>query len=259
MLELRNPHSILAVLGNRPGAVKSVRVQSLSKGDVWEQVVGAARELGIAVSTGSTDRRSGNSGRETERLGAGSAQVEPPSPVPLESLWQSTANELDSPRRDHRSAADSRGHGLWLALDQVQDPQNMGAIFRLAGFFGVRGILLTRDRSAPVNATVCDVAAGGVEFVPYSIVANLAQAMDKSRQKNIWTIGTCERATAAIHNISRDRHWMLVMGNEGQGMRRLTREKCDQLVGYPPLGPIPSLNVAAAAAACLAVLTSPGK
>jgi 23S rRNA (guanosine2251-2'-O)-methyltransferase len=160
--------------------------------------------------------------------------------VPLENLF---------------STEDARG--LWLALDQVQDPQNLGALFRLAGFFGVRGIVLTKDRSASVNATVCDVAAGGAEYVPFAVVANLAQALERAQQSSIWVLGTCERSESSIYEIRRDRHWMLVMGNEGNGMRRLTREKCDQLVSLPPQGLVPSLNVAAAAAACLAVLGRP--
>ncbi|HAV34661.1 MAG TPA: 23S rRNA (guanosine(2251)-2'-O)-methyltransferase RlmB, partial [Planctomycetaceae bacterium] len=74
---------------------------------------------------------------------------------------------------------------------------------------------------------------------------------------SIWVLGTCERAESSIYDIRRDRHWMLVLGNEGNGLRRLTREKCDQLVGLPAQGQVPSLNVAAAAAASLAVLGRP--
>lgn len=239
MLELRNPHSILAVLERRPKAVKSLRVQSEASGDAWDRVLETARRAGVSVRVGSADDRRGPR-RETERVGAGSANVEPPSPVPLENLF---------------STEDARG--LWLALDQVQDPQNLGALFRLAGFFGVRGIVLTKDRSASVNATVCDVAAGGAEYVPFAVVANLAQALERAQQSSIWVLGTCERSESSIYEIRRDRHWMLVMGNEGNGMRRLTREKCDQLVSLPPQGLVPSLNVAAAAAACLAVLGRP--
>ena len=151
----------------------------------------------------------------------------------------------------------AREAAFLVVLDGIQDPQNLGALFRLAGFFGVRGIVLTKDRSASVNATVCDVAAGGAEYVPFAVVANLAQALERAQQSSIWVLGTCERSESSIYEIRRDRHWMLVMGNEGNGMRRLTREKCDQLVSLPPQGSVPSLNVAAAAAACLAVLGRP--
>lgn len=244
MLELRNPHSIKAALEVRPKAVKLVRVHSENAGEPWDSVVALARQNNVAVRIGAADpkdQRGGRGGRETERTGAGSATVEPPSPIPLDFLWNT----------------EEASTGLWLALDQVQDPQNVGAIFRLAGFFGVRGIVLTKDRSASVNATVCDVSAGGAEHVSFAVVANLAQAMEKAQQNQIWVLGTCERADTTIHKVQRDRNWMLVLGNEGAGLRRLTRERCDQLCSLPPLGPVPSLNVATAAAACLAVLTTP--
>lgn len=241
MLELRNPHSILAAMQVRPRAVKQVRVQSEHPGEAWEPVLELAQRHRIPVRVGAADQRNPKGGRDTERTGAGSATVEPPSPVPLEILWNSSQGQ----------------HGLWLALDQVQDPQNLGALFRLAGFFGVNGIILTKDRSASVNATVCDVSAGGAEHVPFAVVANLAQAMEKAQENQIWVLGTCERATSSIYTIRRDRNWMLVLGNEGNGLRRLTRERCDKLVSLPPLGAVPSLNVATAAAACLAVITAP--
>ena len=144
---------------------------------------------------------------------------------------------------------------MWLALDQIQDPQNLGAIFRVAGFFGVSGIVMTKDRSASLTAAACDVAAGGAEHVPFAVVANLASAISKAHEHEIWTLGTCERAEQSITSVERDRHWMLVVGNEGDGLRRLTREKCDLLVSVPGSGPVPSLNVATATAASLALLT----
>lgn len=241
MLELRNPHSILAALEVRPRAVKLIRLHSDHPGEPWDQVADTARSHQIPVRIGSPERRGHGPSRDTERTGAGSATVEPPSPIPLDVLLTNTEGQ----------------HDIWMALDQIQDPQNLGALFRLAGFFGVRGIVLTKDRSASVNATVCDVATGGAEHVPFSVVANLAQAMDKARQERIWVLGTCERAADSVFSIKRDRHWMLVLGNEGSGLRRLTRERCDQLVSLPPIGRVPSLNVATAAAACLTVFSVP--
>lgn len=239
MLELRNPHSILAALHIRPKAVKLVRLHATPSGDAWADVANAAAAVNVPVRIGPPDQRPQRGARDTERVGAGFATVEPPSPMPLESLWRESGT----------------GTGLWLALDQIQDPQNLGALFRLAGFFGVRGIVLTKDRSASVNATVCDISAGGAEHVPFAVVANLAQALERAQQNNVWVLGTCERATTSLAQISTDRNWMLVLGNEGTGLRRLTRERCDQLVSLPALGPVPSLNVATAAAACLAILT----
>jgi len=241
MLELRNPHSVLAALEMRPKAVRSIRVSSHQTGTPWDEVAKVAGRKSIPISI-----RRAESGpkhrRDTERTGAGSANIEPPSPVPLGKIWKSAQST-------------NNGFGIWLALDQVQDPQNLGAIFRLAGFFGVRGIVLTKDKSAPVNATVCDVATGGVEHVPFTVVSNLTQALQQAKKAELWTLGTCERSDASIRDVRVDRHWMLVMGNEADGLRRLTRETCDSLVSLPALGRVPSLNVAAATSACLTALT----
>ena len=244
MLELRNPHSVMAVLKTRPNAVRSVTLSASRTGTAWDDVAVFAQERGIRVGVGRSDKKSGpQKGKPgTQRVGAGSAEIEPPSPVPLENLFRS-AHKADS-------------WGVWLALDQVQDPQNLGAVFRLAGFFGVRGIVMTKDRSASVTGTACDVATGGVEYIPFAVVPNLAQAIQKAQKADIWVLGTCERADDSIRDVGRDRHWMLVMGNEGDGIRRLTRESCDKLVSLPSAGPIPSLNVAAATAACLTALTN---
>ncbi|MEZ6133030.1 MAG: RNA methyltransferase [Planctomycetaceae bacterium] len=249
MLELRNPHSVLAVLKTRPRAVRSIRLNAQQSGTPWDDVAVLARQQAVAVVVGGAERATGRKAdagrkRDTERVGAGSAQVEPPSPVPLSNLWK-------------RETQNSTTYGLWLALDHIQDPQNLGAIFRLAGFFNVRGIILTKDKSAPVNATVCDVATGGVEYVPFSVVPNLAQALQQAQKAQLWVLGTCERSDTDIRRVPIDRHWLLVMGNEGDGLRRLTRDTCDQLVSLPAFGPVPSLNVAAATAACLTVLTAP--
>ncbi|MCA9047605.1 MAG: RNA methyltransferase [Planctomycetaceae bacterium] len=248
-MELRNPHSVLAALDVRPRAVRSVRVSPAHQGTPWEEVVREARRHAVGVSVAVPEKHQRGRGRDTERTGAGSAEVEPPSPVPLNNLWKSlTDDSTTSPATD--------SFGIWLALDQVQDPQNLGAVFRLAGFFGVRGIILTKDKSAPVSATVCDVAVGGTEYVPFAVVANLAHALQQAQKAGVWILGTCERAETNIRSVQADRHWMLVMGNEGDGMRRLTRETCDQLVSLSPLGKVPSMNIATATAACLTVLTT---
>jgi 23S rRNA (guanosine2251-2'-O)-methyltransferase len=246
MLELRNPHSILAALQVRPSAVKSIAMSGAVTGDAWAEVAAEARRNGTPVAatdqrSSGRQRRSGAAQRGSERTSAAFALVEPPSPIPLDLLWQPD---------------DSGNPGLWLALDHVQDPQNLGAIFRLAGFFGVRGVVMLKDRSASLTSVACDVAAGGAEHVSFSVVANLAQAIEKAQQNEIWVAGTCERADSGLDSLQRDRHWMLVVGNEGAGLRRLTREKCDELISVPAIGPVSSLNVATATAVCLALMTA---
>ena len=122
---------------------------------------------------------------------------------------------------------------MWLALDSLQDPQNVGAIFRAASFFGVRGIILTTERSAPMTATVYDVAAGGAEFVPFCQTINLQRAFEKAKENDLWTLGTSEHAKESLSNTKLDRNWLIVVGNEEKGLRRLTEESCDMMVTIP--------------------------
>jgi 23S rRNA (guanosine2251-2'-O)-methyltransferase len=144
--------------------------------------------------------------------------------------------------------------GLWLALEQLQDPHNVGAIFRTAAFFGVKGIVLTRDRSAPLSATVFDVASGGLEYVPFAIASNLSRAINLAREAGINVIGTSEHAKRMVEQTPLDQSHLLIFGNEEHGLRRVTSESCDELVRLAPRGPIQSLNVSVAAGVCMSRL-----
>ncbi len=243
MFRLKNPHTVLATIQKRPSAVKSIEIHPGRQGGSWSEVAERAAECGITVTIQRSGQPQRHRRQQTERAGGNSALIEPPSPVPLSGLL----------------ARHDGADGLWLAIDQVQDPQNLGGLFRLSAFFNISGIVMTRDRSAPVTETVCDVSAGGVEHVPFSQVPNLARAIQTVHDAGIWVVGTCERSAASIWDVPRDRHWMLVVGSESNGLRRLTREKCDQLCSLPANGPVSSLNVATAAAACFTVLSTAGR
>ena len=146
------------------------------------------------------------------------------------------------------SGVDGDTRGLWLALDCLQDPQNLGAIFRAAAFFGVKGIVMTTERSAPMTATVYDIACGGVEEVPFVQTINLKQALDKAKEAGLWILGTSEHAKEPLSKVGKDRPWLMVLGNEEKGMRRLTEESCDVLCSIPHAGTgVTSLNVSVAA------------
>ena len=149
---------------------------------------------------------------------------------------------------------------MWLALDQIQDPHNVGSIFRSAAFFGVRGILLTSDRAAPVAAVVHDTASGGVEQVPFAVEVNLARGLEQAKQAGLWVLGSSEHDGRAVDldRVPRDRDWLLVVGNEESGLRRLTLETCDDVCRIPSRGgpgSLGSLNAAVAAAIMLAHLS----
>ena len=146
------------------------------------------------------------------------------------------------------------GKGLWLAIDQVQDPRNLGAIFRSASFFGVAGVLLTRDRAAPLSSVAYDTASGGLEHVPFAWASNLSRDFAEARDNGLWILGAAGEADDDVSTVDRNRPWLLVLGNEEKGLRRLTREGCDQLCRLSPIGAVDSLNVSVAAAVLMAGL-----
>jgi 23S rRNA (guanosine2251-2'-O)-methyltransferase len=140
---------------------------------------------------------------------------------------------------------------LLLILDGVTDPHNLGACLRTADAAGAHAVLIPRDRAAAVDGVVRKVAAGAAEFVPVASVTNLARALDMLKERGIWVVGTDGEAPQTLYAADLKRPLALVLGAEGSGMRRLTRERCDFLVRIPMAGRVQSLNVSVAAGVAL--------
>lgn len=140
---------------------------------------------------------------------------------------------------------------LLLVLDGVTDPHNLGACLRTADAAGVHAVIIPKDKSATLNATVRKVACGAAEVVPLVAVTNLARTLQKLQKAGVWIAGTAGEAKANIYQQDLSGPLALVMGAEGKGMRRLTRENCDYLVKLPMLGSVSSLNVSVATGVCL--------
>lgn len=138
-----------------------------------------------------------------------------------------------------------------LVLDGVTDPHNLGACLRTADAAGVQAVIAAKDKSAPLNATAVKVACGAADTVPYVVVTNLARTLKQLQAAGVWITGTAGEATQLVNEASLTGPMALVMGAEGTGMRRLTRENCDQLVKIPMAGSVSSLNVSVAAGVCL--------
>ena len=254
VLRLRNPHSILAAFRERPRDVIDVRLPAGRLATTWSEIEALARQHRVPLvplPRSPEGRKVGRRREETGGRGGDSeATVKERPDVPLEVLFGIDAKaEGTAPSRQGTPR-------LWLALDQVQDPHNVGAIFRSAAFFGVAGIIVTRDRSAPMNATVYDVACGGLEVVPYSHPANLARALSIAKECGLWVLGASEHAERDVRLVDRDRSWLLVLGNEETGLRRLTASTCDEVCGIVSRGEVGSLNVSVAAGVLMAILTS---
>ena len=143
------------------------------------------------------------------------------------------------------------GAPLLLVLDGVTDPHNLGACLRVADGAGAHAVLAPKDHAVGLNATVAKVASGAAETVPYFMVTNLARTLGELKERNIWCVGTSDDAPGTIYQSDFKRPLALVLGAEGEGMRRLTRETCDVLISIPMFGSVESLNVSVASGVCL--------
>ena len=139
------------------------------------------------------------------------------------------------------------GPPLLLVLDGIQDPHNLGACLRVADAAGVSAVVAPKDRAVGLNATAAKVASGAAETVPYFPVTNLARTLRELKERNIWIVGTDEGAKDDLFTADFPDAVAWVLGAEGEGMRRLTREHCDFLVRIPMQGVVESLNVSVAA------------
>lgn len=140
---------------------------------------------------------------------------------------------------------------LLVALDSIQDPQNLGAIVRTAGAVGAAGVIISRHRTAGVTAAAAKAAAGATEHVPVVVVANLASALGRLRDAGVWVVGLAADGTTRYDQFDLTGPVALVIGGEGGGLRPLTRRSCDLLLSIPLQGRIASLNAGAAAAVVL--------
>lgn len=238
-LTLKNPHSVLAILQTRPADVLEVRTNTKTANDAWKTVADTAYAHRIPVRAPLAPARDARS-KEAGRIGGSEAIVRERQGAGLPELFATDATR-----------------GLWIALDHIQDPHNAGAIFRTAAFFGVKGIILTKDQSVPLTATVYDVASGGLEFVPFVVLPNMVRAIEVAKEKGLWVLGTSEHTERDITQVDRDRKWLMVVGNEESGLRRLVAEHCDEMCRLTPRGTpggVTSLNVSAAAAIMISAL-----
>ena len=151
--------------------------------------------------------------------------------------------ELD----DILKAAEEKGEAPFLVLlDELEDPHNLGALLRTADATGVHGILIPKRRSVSLSATVAKTSAGAVEYVPVARIGNIAQTLKKLKEKGFWVAGADMDGEKAYYEADLTGPLVLVVGSEGRGMSRLTKEACDFIVSMPMVGRINSLNASVA-------------
>lgn len=138
-----------------------------------------------------------------------------------------------------------------LVLDGITDPRNLGACLRVADAAGVHAVIAPKDRAVGLTDVAAKTACGAAESVPYVMVTNLARTLRELKERDIWVLGTAGEAPSDLYAADWPVATAWVLGAEGEGMRRLTRENCDQLVSIPMHGSVESLNVSVAAGVCL--------
>jgi 23S rRNA (guanosine2251-2'-O)-methyltransferase len=223
-------HSVRLLLTRSPGRVKRVHLAAGRSTGRLAEIQQLAERSGIAVveaEPATLDRLA-----EGQRHQGAVAEVLPRSGDPETQL------------EDALAAAE--GPPLLLVLDGVQDPHNLGACLRSADAAGVHAVLAPRDRAAGLTPVVRKVAAGGADAVPFIAVVNLARTLRDLRSRGLWLAGLDAEGETTIYDADFRGPLAVVLGAEGQGLRRLTRENCDQLVSIPMAGSVESLNVSVA-------------
>jgi 23S rRNA (guanosine2251-2'-O)-methyltransferase len=223
-------HSVRVLLTRTPQRVRRVLLASGRDAGRLGELRELAQRAGVQIVTGedATLDRLADGGRHQGVV----AEIVPQAGDPETRLEEA----LES----------ARGAPLLLVLDGVQDPHNLGACLRSADAAGVAAVIAPRDRAAGLTPVVRKVAAGAAESVPFVSVVNLARTLRELKDRGLWLVGTADDADKTIFEADLTGPTAIVMGSEGEGMRRLTRECCDQLVSIPMAGSVESLNVSVA-------------
>ncbi|EKO3575518.1 23S rRNA (guanosine(2251)-2'-O)-methyltransferase RlmB [Vibrio metschnikovii] len=227
-------HSVNAVMQREPARIIEVYVLKGRQDDRLLSVLNELQRLGLSI------QEMGRKALDDKAQGANHqgliAKVKPAKAL--------NEHDLDAILSQHEQP-------LLLVLDGVTDPHNLGACLRNADAAGVAAVIVPKDRSAPMTATVSKVACGAAETVPLVRVTNLARTMRALQEQGVWFVGTAGEATHDLYHSKLTGPLAIVMGAEGDGMRRLTRDTCDDLIKIPMAGSVSSLNVSVATGICL--------
>jgi 23S rRNA (guanosine2251-2'-O)-methyltransferase len=230
-------HAVEALISAHPEQVHEITVAAGRRDPRLARLVDAAEVLGIAVHR--------LPGVELDRQLPGARH---------QGVIATLAAQSAEGVRDRGLAAFLAGLAeppFLLVLDGVQDPHNLGACLRTADAAGVQAVIVPRDRAAGITAVVRKVASGAAESVPVFTVTNLARSLRLLKEAGVWIYGASGDAQRSVYDADLRGPLALVLGGEGKGLRRLTRELCDFLVAIPMAGRVDSLNVSVAAGVLL--------
>lgn len=226
-------HPILELLRLQPKKVREVVIQQGKGGAKLQEIIALAQEQGVKIRFLPGQRFPSSPDKTHQGVLAKTAPV---STCSLHELLKK-AKEEEQP--------------LIVALDSIQDPHNLGAIIRTAAAAGATGIILPKDRSAPLNATAAKAAAGAMAHLKLCLVTNLVTSLQAIKEKGFWVYGAAGEAKNTVYGTTFAGSVCLVIGGEDKGMRPLVREQCDELVSIPMAGSLNSLNASVAAGVIL--------
>jgi 23S rRNA (guanosine2251-2'-O)-methyltransferase len=226
-------HAITSRLRQRPETVREIYIDAERSDTRAKDLKVAAQRANVRVITVDAKRLDGMAGGARHQGVVANAED-----VKMPQFIEDVLEGLEEPP-------------LLLILDGVQDPHNLGACLRVADGAGAHAVIAPKDRSVGLTTAAIKVASGAAESVPYIVVTNLARTMRELKERNVWLIGADDEAKESIYKARLDGALGLVLGAEGEGLRRLTKDSCDSLMSIPMMGTVESLNVSVASGVCL--------
>jgi 23S rRNA (guanosine2251-2'-O)-methyltransferase len=226
-------HAVTARLRQKPDTVSEIYIDATRNDGRARDLKELAKKIGTRVITVDSKRLDGMSGGARHQGVVAQAQ-----PIDMPKFIEDVLESLNEPP-------------LLLILDGVQDPHNLGACLRVADGAGAHAVIAPKDHAVGLTLAAMKVASGAAESVPYIVVTNLARTMRDLKDRGIWLVGTDDAAPKTIYQEKIEGAIGMVMGAEGEGLRRLTKESCDLLVSIPMFGTVESLNVSVASGICL--------
>ena len=226
-------HAVTARLRQKPDTVNEIYIDQSRNDGRARDLKELAKKLDVRVIPVESKRLDGMSGGAKHQGVVAQAQA-----IDMPKFIEDVLDGLSEPP-------------LLLILDGVQDPHNLGACLRVADGAGAHAVIAPKDHAVGLTLAAIKVASGAAESVPYIVVTNLARTMRDLKDRGIWLIGTDDEAPKTIYQEKIEGAVGMVMGAEGAGLRRLTRESCDLLVSIPMFGTVESLNVSVASGVCL--------
>ncbi|OYZ02843.1 MAG: 23S rRNA (guanosine(2251)-2'-O)-methyltransferase RlmB [Methylophilaceae bacterium 17-44-8] len=229
-------HAVLSRMRQHSTSIQEILIDRDRLDARMKDLLNMAESAGVRVMQVERSRLDGMAGLNGRHQGVIARVVD--TPIPYKDIHDILESDLKEP-------------AFFLVLDGVEDPHNLGACLRVADAMGVHAVIAPKDRAVGLNATVRKVACGAAETVPFIAVTNLARTLRELKEAGVTIVGTTMDAPTSLLNAKFDGPIAVVLGAEGDGIRRLTAETCDVLVTIPMFGSVQSLNVSVASGMCL--------